>query len=96
MLRVVPVRPEQRPRVPGITHVDGTTRPQTLTSEQAPSLHRLLSIFYDRTGVPMLLNTSLNVMGEPLVETPAEALACCRSTSVDWLVLGEQLISTSP
>jgi carbamoyltransferase len=95
MLRVVPVRPEQRQHVPAITHVDGTSRPQTLTRDQGPALYDLLCLFQERTGVPMLLNTSLNVMGEPLVESPEEALACCRATRIEWLVLGERLISTS-
>ena len=93
MLRVVPVRPEKRNVVPGITHVDGTTRPQTLAQDHAPALHALLSVFRERTGVPMLLNTSLNVMGEPIVESPEEAIACCKATGIDWLVLGDQLIS---
>ena len=95
MLRVVPVRPEKRQTVPAITHIDGSTRPQTLTRTQGPDLYRLLSRFEARTGVPMLLNTSLNVMGQPLVETPEEAVACCRAAGVNWLVLGETLVSTA-
>ena len=95
MLRVVPVSPSKRARVPAITHVDGSTRPQTLRAEQAPSLYRLLACFYEKTGVPMLLNTSLNVMGEPIVETPDEALSLLNRLEIDALVLGAQLMRAS-
>ena len=94
MLRVVPVRKERRSQVPSITHVDGTSRPQTLKREQEATLFRLLEIFNERSAVPMLLNTSFNVMGEPIVETPQEALELARSRDIDYLVLGEQLILT--
>ena len=92
MLRVVKVLEERRALVPAITHIDGSSRPQTLRPQQDASLHRLLSLFYERTGVPMLLNTSLNVMGEPIVETPEEAIELVRRRGIECLVLGERLV----
>jgi len=92
MLRVVPVRPERRRQIPAVTHVDGTARLQTLGRDGDPSLRALLEAFEALTGVPLLLNTSLNIMGEPIVETPEDALACFASTGIDCLVLGERLL----
>ena len=94
---------EQHPhtRLPGqirqcrSTHVDGSARLQTLSADEDPSLRALLTAFCARTGVPLLLNTSFNVMGESLVETPEDALACFDSADIDCLVLGERLISRS-
>ena len=95
MLLVHPVRPEQRTRVPAITHVDGTARVQTVTREMNPIYYRLIEAFGRRTGVPMLLNTSFNVRGEPIVCSPEDAIACFRGTEMDYLVLGDLLLSKS-
>jgi len=95
MLRVVPVRAERRAQIPAVTHVDGSARLQTVSSDGDPALRALLTAFHARTGVPLLLNTSFNVRGEPLVETPEDALACFDATAIDCLVLGERLISRS-
>ena len=92
MLRVVPV---VDPRIPAVTHVDGTARVQTVRRDQNPRFYQLIQAFGRRTGVPVLLNTSFNVRGQPIVETPHEALDTFRSTDIDVLVIGNTLY-TSP
>ncbi len=81
------VRKEKRAIVPAITHVDGTSRYQVLRKADNPKLYELVSAFAKRTGVPLLLNTSFNRAGEPIVETPMEAARCMLASSVDCLVL---------
>jgi carbamoyltransferase len=81
------VRPEQRERIPAVLHVDGTARYQVLRAEENPVLHELLQRFRARTGLPLLLNTSFNQAGEPLVETPAEARRCFLASGADYLYL---------
>ena len=92
MLKVCPVRPEMRDKLPAITHVDGSARLQTVSKNINPLYHELISKFGERTGVPVLLNTSFNVMGEPIVESPIGALRCFFSTGLDALALGSYLI----
>jgi carbamoyltransferase len=92
MLFVYPVEPHQRARVPAITHVDGTARVQTVTSQDTPRYYRLIRAFEGLRGVPMLLNTSFNVMGEPIVNTPEDAVRCFYSTGMDALVMGDFVI----
>jgi carbamoyltransferase len=92
MLMVVEVREDKRATVPAITHVDNTTRPQTVTPEINPNYYRMISEFYRLTGVPMVLNTSLNVNREPIVETPIDALICVFGTAIDYLYLEGLLI----
>lgn len=92
MLLVQEVRPEKRALVPSITHVDGTARVQTVRREVKPRYHALLDAFARRTGVPMLLNTSFNVRGEPIVCTPEDAIRCFLGTNIDALVLGDILL----
>ncbi len=87
MLLVVEVREDKRALVPAITHVDHTTRPQTVTEAANPNYYRLLKEFHRLTGVPMVLNTSLNVNREPIVETPVDALICAFGTAIDGLYL---------
>lgn len=96
MLRVVPVRDAARGRIPAVTHVDGSARVQTLARGQNPGYHRLIAAFHRLTGVPMVLNTSFNVAGKPICETPADAVACFAGTAVDVLVLGPYLLSKRP
>ena len=86
------VRPEFREWLPAITHVDGTARLQTVESENTPFLHGLLSRFHERTGCPVLLNTSLNGKGDPLTETPAHSVATFRTTAMHALVLPPFLV----
>ncbi|WP_394820806.1 carbamoyltransferase [Pendulispora albinea] len=88
MLRVVPVREGWRARVPAITHVDHSARVQTVTAESSPSFHRLIHTFFERTGVPLVLNTSFNLRGMPIVESPWDALNCFVSSDMDGLFLG--------
>ncbi len=89
MLFAFPVRPAQRSRLPAVTHVDGSARVQTVTADENPRFHALLHAFGRRTGVPVLLNTSFNVRGEPIVATPAEALDALLRTGLDAVVIGE-------
>jgi len=92
MLLAFPVRADWRDRVPAITHVDGTSRVQTVDEATQPRYHRLITEFAGRTGVPLVLNTSFNVMGEPIVCTPAEAIRCFSGTGIDVLALGDLLV----
>jgi carbamoyltransferase len=88
MLLVVPVRKAWRKRVPAIAHVDGTARVQTVEADVDPVYHGLISAFERRTGVPLLLNTSFNLRGMPIVESPRDALQCFLYTDMDALYLG--------
>ena len=74
MLLVLPVRQERREAIPSVTHVDGSARLQTVTAAANPSFHRLIAEFERRTGVPVVLNTSFNLRGEPIVLRPDEAI----------------------
>jgi carbamoyltransferase len=74
-------------------HVDGSARVQTVRERQNPRLYRLLKQFEAITGVPVLVNTSFNVKGEPIVETPRDALDCFLTTGLDYLSLHDTLIS---
>ncbi|MBR1217654.1 carbamoyltransferase [Bradyrhizobium sp. U87765 SZCCT0131] len=93
MLIAKRVRDEWRDRIPAIVHVDGTARVQTVREQTNPELYRLLKAFEALTGVPVLLNTSFNVKGEPIVETPRDAVACFLTTGIDHLVLHDRLVS---
>ncbi|WP_205511037.1 carbamoyltransferase family protein [Longitalea arenae] len=92
MLKVCNVLPDKREVVPAITHVDGTARLQTIHSETNNRFHTLLKEFEKLSGVPVLLNTSFNVMGEPIVESPYDAIRCFFTTGLDVLVLGNFII----
>lgn len=96
MLRVARFREDKAPLVPSVVHVDGTGRLQTVTAEENGRLHTLVERFFARTGVPIVLNTSLNVAGEPLVETPEDALFCLLYTSLDAVVLGDRIVHKKP
>lgn len=75
--------------LPGITHVDGSARPQTVTSEASPRFAALIAGFHRKTGCPLLVNTSFNLRGEPIVCTPQDALRCAIRANIDFLVLGD-------
>lgn len=96
MLRVMPFREEKQSLLPAVVHIDGTGRVQTVAKDTAPRLHQLLTAFYNRTRVPMLLNTSFNVAGEPIVETPKDAVSCFLYTGMDCCILEDHLISKLP
>jgi carbamoyltransferase len=92
MLKSFSVRPEKRALVPAIVHVAGSARVQTVDSSRNPLLHRLISEFERRTGVPLLLNTSFNGRGETIVCTVKDALRCFFSTGLDALAIGHCLV----
>jgi carbamoyltransferase len=84
-----------RSDIPGVTHLDYSARVQTVSKGRSPSFHALLRAFYQLTGCPVLINTSLNVRGEPIVCRPEEAYRCFMKTGIDHLVLDCYLISKS-
>lgn len=92
MEKVFPIRSERRQRIPAVTHVDGSGRLQTVSRLTNPLYHRLISCFHDKTGVPIVLNTSLNE-NEPIVRTPAQAIDCFLRTDMDALVLGSHIVN---
>ncbi len=83
---------EPRSVVPAITHVDYSARVQTVDRERNPRLHRILTKFWEKTGCPILINTSFNVRGEPIVCSPEDAYRCFMATNIDALVLGRFLL----
>lgn len=87
------VREEKRAEVPGITHVDGTARLQVVSETVNESYHDLISRFEEKTGVPMVLNTSFNRGGEPIVETPRDAVDCFVNTDIDYLILEDRMLT---
>jgi carbamoyltransferase len=91
MMQVYQIRAEQRPRIPAVTHVDGSGRLQTVYRHTNPRYYQLIENFNSITGVPMVLNTSFNE-NEPVVCTPAEALDCFLRTKMDLLVLGDWMV----
>jgi carbamoyltransferase len=93
MLFVMPVRPEFREKLPAITHVDGSARAQTVAKEQNPRLWQLLTEFEKLSGLPVLLNTSFNVKGQPIVCTPKEAVDTFIFAKLDVLVIGDYIVS---
>jgi carbamoyltransferase len=92
MLFVHEVDPAWRERIPAVVHVDGTARAQTVDRETQPVLAELLDAFAARTGLPLVVNTSLNTAGRPMVDDPRDALECFGSAPVDVLALGPFLI----
>jgi carbamoyltransferase len=96
MLFVVPVREDKRTRIPAVTHVDGSARIQTITREQNPLYHGIIAEFEKLTGVPVLLNTSFNVKGEPIVNSPGDAVRCFLGTQIDVLVLEDVVVEKRP
>ena len=92
MLYVVPVKDGARGQLPAITHVDGSARLQTVDRELNPRYHRLIEAFGQLTGVPVVLNTSFNLKGEPIVATPADALSTFSRSGMDLLVLNDWIV----
>jgi carbamoyltransferase len=92
MLYVVDVREEKGDIIPAVTHVDGTGRLQTVHKEVSSRYYRLIETFGQATGVPVVLNTSFNLKGEPIVNTPQEAFQTFSRSGMDVLVLGEYVI----
>ena len=92
MLFVYRVREEMADRIPAVRHVDGTARIQTVNAQQHPAYHALLKAFKELTGVPVLVNTSFNTLGKPIVLTPRDAVECFWCSPFDALVIGSFLI----
>jgi len=92
MTEVVSIRSDQLDRVPAIRHVDGTARVQTVDRVQQPLFHELIRAFCERSGVPMVLNTSFN-RHEPIACTPSDAIGCFLRSGIDALVIEDHLIT---
>ncbi|HLM18441.1 MAG TPA: carbamoyltransferase C-terminal domain-containing protein, partial [Acidimicrobiia bacterium] len=82
------VRPEWRDRIPAVVHVDGTARIQTVDRRDEPLMAAVLDEFEARTGVPVVVNTSFNTAGRPMVDSPIDALECFGSSPIDALAMG--------
>ena len=85
------MRPDRR-TIPSVTHVDGSARIQTVRRDQNPLYYDLLKAFERRTGCPVVVNTSFNVRGEPIVCTPEDAYRAFMRTEMDWLAIGSFLL----
>jgi SAM-dependent methyltransferase len=96
MLKVPRVRPEVKDLIPAVTHEDGTGRVQTVTCRSNPLYYALLKAVERRTSVPIVVNTSFNVRGEPIVCSPQDAINCFFQTGIDALVLGNYLLTEKP
>ena len=96
MLFVFDVRPDKAARIPAVRHVDGTARVQTINRAQNPRYYDVVRAFGERTGVPVLVNTSFNTRGEPIVCTPRDAVECFWTSPLDALVIGSYLLEKRP
>jgi len=92
MSGVFPVRPEHRARLAAVTHVDGTARVQTVDPAMAPRFHALLHAYGRKAGMPVLLNTSFNLAGEPIVTSALEGYSTFRRSGIDLLACGDVLL----
>lgn len=92
MLRAVQVKDEKRKKIEGAVHVDGSSRPQTVTKESNPRYYGLIEQFYKKSGVPMVLNTSFNLRGEPMVHTPYDAIRTFYTSALDVLVMEDIIV----
>lgn len=96
MLRAAPIRREVAHEVPAVVHVDGTCRLQTVPADPPTRFRQLLERFFDATGVPMILNTSFNVAGEPIIESPLDAIRALVWTKIDCCVIEDWIIERVP
>jgi carbamoyltransferase len=92
MILTAQVKPEERSVIPSVTHVDGSARPQTVERDVNPLYWRLIHEFGDRTGVPVVMNTSFNLRGEPIVSTPTDAVRTFFSSGMDVMVIGNFVV----
>jgi carbamoyltransferase len=95
MLKVCNVLKEKQDIIPAVTHVDGSARLQTVRRETHPRYYDLIKKLGDKTGVPVVLNTSFNIQGEPIVESPKDAIRCFYSTGLDALIIGNYYLTKS-
>jgi carbamoyltransferase len=93
MIVAFPIKPDKRDLIPSAVHVDGTVRPQTVKKEANPRFHALISEVGKRTGHPVLLNTSYNVRGEPIICAPLDAVRCFFSTGLDVMAIGDFILT---
>jgi carbamoyltransferase len=84
-----------RSEIPAVTHIDYSARIQTVTADTNPQFHALLKAFERRTGCPVLVNTSFNVRGEPIANTPQDAFRCLMGTEIEMLVIGNCVLYKS-
>jgi carbamoyltransferase len=96
MLLVPKVRAEKRDVIPAVTHQDGTGRVQTVTEEHNGLYYKVIKRFGEMTGVPVLINTSFNVRGEPIVLSPQDAYNTFVNTGIDALVIGKYVVTEKP
>ena len=95
MLYALPTKPERMAQIPAVVHVDGTCRAQTVTRAQNAKWYDLIEAFFTQTGVPLLLNTSFNLAGEPLVHTRCDALDTLQRSALDFVYFAadEEIVS---
>lgn len=93
MILAFPVVKDFHEMIPSVVHIDGTARPQAVDKKSNPRFHQLLEIFGDKTGHPVLINTSFNIQGEPIVETPQDAIRCFFSTGLDILAMNNYILT---
>ena len=96
MTFAVGVRKERAEEIPAVVHADGTCRHQSVRRDDNPAYHHLIAEFAERTGLPVVLNTSFNTRGEPIVECPRDAIRCLLVSEMDALILGNHLVERSP
>jgi carbamoyltransferase len=92
MILTSPVKADKRTMIPAVTHVDGSARPHTVDQDVNPLYWRLINEFGKRTGVPVIMNTSFNLRGEPIVTSPTDAVRTFFSSGMDALVIGSYLV----
>jgi len=92
MLMVYPIKKEWQKKIPSVTHVDGSGRLQTIRKNQNPLYYDLIKKFGEFSGVPILINTSFNIRGEPIVCSPYNAYKCMMGTGIDYLVIDKFIV----
>jgi carbamoyltransferase len=93
MLVTTTIKEEWRKKIPAVNHIDNSARHQSVTEKSNPKFYSLIEKFYNRTGVPVLLNTSFNGPTEPIVETPREAISTFLERNINFLIINNFLIS---
>lgn len=96
MILTFDVLPQARTRIPAVTHADNTARVQTVRRDVNPRYWRLIDEFGKRTGVPVIMNTSFNLRGEPIVCAPKDAIRTFYSSGLDYLVMGDHILAKNP
>ena len=92
MLVTSQVKPEWWDKIPAVVHIDKSSRYQSVTTDNNPRFYQIINSFFNKTGVPVLLNTSFNGPREPIVETPQDAIRTMFNCNLDYLVLGNYLV----